>query len=239
MTHKQAGSHRLTKARREHLYSEDMPFAMREAYRSLRTNLLFSIPGDNCKIVLVSGVSQRDGQNIAALNLALSLSESEQGTLLIEADLRFPTIAKKLGIPEKPGLTDYLLAKCSLDRAIYTLPGGLSVLPAGSLPPNPVSLLSSKHMRGLLEELSGQYRYILLDTPPIASVTDAVVLTDQADGVVLVVRQNMATSEDVENAVTQLRLANANILGFVMTDSATLRRGPRVFSKEIGSAQTE
>ena len=206
-------------AEKEPLISKEVPFAVEEAYKSLRTNLIFTLPGENCKVIEVTSSLQKEGKSITAINLAISLSKNGSRVILVDCDLRLPTVARKLRIEQKPGLTNLLFGMNKMDEIINHHSSGVDVIPSGDLPPNPSEVLGSQNMKNAIDYLAAHYDYVILDTPPVGVVSDATVLSQLASGVMLVVRSGKTTLENVKDAVDTLKLANANILGFVMTDA--------------------
>ncbi|MBQ7817917.1 MAG: CpsD/CapB family tyrosine-protein kinase [Oscillospiraceae bacterium] len=214
------GGRKIKKAaEKEHLISKEVPFAVEEAYKSLRTNLIFSLPEENCKVVEVTSSLQREGKSITATNLAISLSKNGSRVVLVDCDLRLPTVARKLRIDQKPGLTNLLFGMNKMHEVINHHVSGIDVIPSGDLPPNPSEVLGSQNMKVAIDHLAQHYDYVILDTPPVGVVSDAVILSKYASGVMLVVRAGRTNLENVNNAVETLKMANANILGFVMTDA--------------------
>lgn len=214
------GRRRIRKtAEKEHIISKEVPFAVEEAYKSLRTNLIFSLPEENCKVIEVTSSLQKEGKSITSINLAISLSKNGSKVVLVDCDLRLPTVARKLRIEQKPGLTNLLFGMNKMHEVINHHVSGIDIIPAGDLPPNPSEVLGSQNMKTAIDHLAQHYDYVILDTPPVGVVSDAVILSRYASGVMLVVRTGKTTLENVKDAVDTLKLANANILGFVMTDA--------------------
>lgn len=209
---------------KEFLINKEVPFTIEEAYKTLRTNLIFSLPGDNCKVIEVTSSLQKEGKSVTAINLAISLSKNGSRVALIDSDLRLPTIARRLRIDQKPGLTNWLFGMNKMEEVINHHPCGVDVIPAGDLPPNPTEVLGSQNMENAIDTLSKQYDYIILDTPPVDIVSDAVIASKYTSGVVFVVRKNRTTLESVKDAIDTLKLANAKVLGFVMTDADEAKR---------------
>lgn len=204
----------------EYLLTDTVPFAIQEAYKMIRTNIIFSIPDQKCKKILVTSALQGEAKSTTAVNVSIAFAQNQSRILLVDCDLRLPTDAKKLNAQQSPGLTNLLVGMCTLDEAIQQLPSGLDVLAAGDIPPNPSELLGSPRMEQIMKELESRYEYIILDTPPICAVADATILSKMASGVILVVRQGIATRENVNNALEKLKVANAKVLGIVMTGAA-------------------
>lgn len=209
---------------KEPIMTKDVPFAVEEAYNSLRTNLIFSLPEEKCKIIEITSSSPNEGKSITAVNLAIALAKNGESVLLIDCDLRLPTVAKKMRVRQKPGLTNLLFGQNTLEDVIVHHPSGLDIITAGALPPNPSEVLGSSKMSVVLEKLKQHYDYVILDVPPVGVVTDAAVLAPKVSGILLVVRQGVAKHEGVGAAVNQLRLANGNIIGFVLTGSKVAKK---------------
>ncbi len=195
-------------------------FYIREAYKTLRTNTTFALAGeDGCKVILVTSSLQGEGKSITALNLAISFAEAENRVLLIDCDLRRPKLARLLRKSAPAGLSNVLLNPKLLPEALmFSGIERLDLILSGDIPPNPSELLGSARMTELLRRLREHYDYILLDTPPVNLVTDAVVLARRSDGVLFVVRANKSERGAVSYAVEQLGYAQAKILGFVLDD---------------------
>jgi len=204
---------------KEFLINKEVPFAIEEAYKSLRTNLIFSLPEDNCKVIEVTSSLQKEGKSVTAINLAISLSKNGSKVVLVDCDLRLPTIARRLRINQKPGLTNLLFGMNKMQEVVNHHPSGIDIIPAGDLPPNPSEVLGSANMKTAIEHLAQHYDYVILDTPPVDIVSDAVILSKYTSGVMFVVRKGRTTLESVKDAIDTLQLANANVLGFVMTDA--------------------
>lgn len=212
------------KSGKEFILTKEVPFSVEEAYKSLRTNLVFSLPEDGCKLIEITSSSQHEGKSVTAINLAIALAKNGAKVCLIDCDLRLPTIAKKLKIKQKPGLTNLLFGLNSAQDIICHHPCGIDVIPSGDLPPNPSETLGSSRMMTTLEFLKKYYEYVILDVPPVGVVTDAAVLAPKVSGVVLVVRQGVASNEGIDTAINNLKIANGKILGFVLTDSTTEKK---------------
>lgn len=201
----------------EYLLTETSPFAVQEAYKTIRTSIIFSIPDETCKKVLITSALQGEAKSTTAVNLGIAFAQNRSKILLIDCDLRMPTDALKLERQNTPGLTNLLVGMCGIDDAIQHLPNGLDLIAAGDIPPNPSELLGSPKMEQVLNQLESRYEYIILDTPPVCTVADAVILSKITSGTVLVVRQGIATRECVNEALGKLEFANAKVLGIVMT----------------------
>ncbi len=207
--------------RKFQIISKNAPFQYQEAYKSLRTNLKFvSLNGDYKKLVITSAIPG-DGKSTVAVNLAVSMAEAGTRVLLVDCDMRKPILHKYLRISKNAsaGLTGVLSGTASLQDAIVRFSDiGIHVLTVGMIPPNPAELLGGSKMKALIEEMESMYDIILFDTPPVSVVTDAAVLSQFADGAILVIRQKHATIEQAQLAKRNLETVNANIIGVVMND---------------------
>lgn len=205
---------------RAHILTEKSSFFLREAYKTLRTNVVFSLADvEGCKTVIVTSAVQAEGKSITAINLAISCAEMGQKVLLIDCDLRRPKLSRLLEKKPKTGLSNVLVKPELLDEALcHTEIAGLDAIFSGDVPLNPSELLGSARMKRLMEALEQRYDYIILDTPPVDMVTDACVLAPECSGVLFVVRAGMSERPSVQHAVEQLRYAKAKLLGFVLNE---------------------
>ena len=196
------------------------PFAYAEAYKTLRTNLSFASITKQYKKLIITSAIPNEGKSTVAVNLAFTLAESDAKVLLIDCDLRNPTLRRLLRVhPDyREGLTALLAGTASMEDCIFKYPKmKCDVILAGTTPPNPVELLSSPQMQELLDKLSDHYDYIICDTPPVSVVTDAAALSRFCDGVILVVRQKTSTREQVWAAKRNLDSVQANIIGTILS----------------------
>ena len=208
----------LMQEERKNLLSVKSDFFIREAYKTLRTNVSFSLTGEEAsKTVLVTSSLQSEGKSITAVNLAISYAQTDRKVVIIDCDLRRPKLARLLQINTKVGLSNVLMKPELMEEAITPseIPN-LDVIASGDIPPNPSELLSSARMERLLENLRERYDFIVLDTPPVNMVIDAVALAPRCDGVLFVVRANQSERGAVIHAVEQLEYAKVKILGFVL-----------------------
>jgi exopolysaccharide transport family protein len=191
---------------------------MAESYRALRTSLLLSNLGAPPKVIMITSALPQEGKTTTSINCAVVLAQKGIRVLLIDADLRRPSIHKTLGMGPRSGLSNVLTGSATLQQTITRSPilPNLSVLPAGTPPPNPAELLASPNMRDVLEELRGQYDHIVVDTPPTLSVTDAVVLSPRADAIVLVIRSGQTTKQALRRSRDILMQVNAKVSGVLL-----------------------
>ena len=210
----------IMEVERKNILSEKSDFFIRESYKTLRTNVTFSLADETaCKVLIVTSAMQSEGKSITALNLAISYAEMKQRVLLIDCDLRRPKLARLLSAKEKGGLSNLLIQPELLGKAIHDSGiEDLDVIFAGDVPPNPSELLGSSRMKALLDSLQKNYDYIILDTSPVNLVTDACVLVPESSGVLFVVRAGLSERGSVLRAVEQLERSHAKILGFVLNE---------------------
>ncbi len=202
---------------RRHILGKNSSFYVQEAYKTLRTNIRFFLSGDGCKRFCITSGLASEGKSITILNLAISFAEAGAKVLLIDADLRRPSMARLLIENASPGLSNVLAGLCKPEEAIRkSLYPNLDVLFSGEIPPNPSELLGNSRMSKMLEKLSLQYDYILMDTPPVGVVSDVCVLGQQLDGVLFLVRQNYTEKESVARGIKQLEISGAKLMGFVL-----------------------
>jgi capsular exopolysaccharide synthesis family protein len=191
---------------------------MAESYRALRTSLLLSNLGAPPKVIMITSALPQEGKSTTSINCAVVLAQKGVRVLLIDADLRRPSIHKTLGMGPRSGLSNVLTGSATLEQTISrtsVLPN-LFVLPAGTPPPNPAELLASTQMRDLLLQLRDQYDHIVVDTPPTLSVTDAVVLSPRADAIVLVIRSGQTTKHALRRSRDILAQVNAKVAGVLL-----------------------
>ena len=197
-----------------------------EAYRALRTNIRYASVDTPIRSIVVTSPSSADGKSTIAMNLGVVLSQGGNRSILVDADMRRPTLHTRLKVPNRTGLSAFFVYK-SLFRDIDDLPEGtiletqvegLRVIPSGKIPPNPSELLSSARMSVIIERLKRDADFIIIDSPPVTAVTDSVVLAPRVDGVLLVIQPGYTRLAAAKHAVEQLRRVKANILGVVINN---------------------
>jgi succinoglycan biosynthesis transport protein ExoP len=191
---------------------------MAESYRALRTSLLLSNLGAPPKVILVTSARPQEGKTTTSINVAIVLAQKGVRVLLVDADLRRPSVHKTLGMGPRSGLSNVLTGSATLEQTITRSPilPNLSILAAGTPPPNPAELLASANMKDMLDDLRGQYDHIVIDTPPTLSVTDAVVLSPRVDSVVLVIRSGQTTKQALRRARDILMQVSAHVTGVLL-----------------------
>jgi len=188
-----------------------------EAYRTLRTSILLSSWGAPPKVLLVTSPLAQEGKTTTSVNTAIVLAQRGARVLMVDADLRRPSIHKAFGVPQRPGLSEYLTGNISeCPTTPWAQLPNLHVLPSGGSPPHPAELLGSAMMNNVLTEWRKQFDHIVIDTPPALSVTDAVLLSVQADSVILVIRSGQTTKQALRRARQLLAYVNAKIIGVVV-----------------------
>ncbi|MFR9239373.1 MAG: CpsD/CapB family tyrosine-protein kinase [Clostridium baratii] len=187
-----------------------------ESYRILRTNIMYSSFDKKIKRILVTSSEPGEGKSTTSGNLALAFAQDEKKVILIDCDLRKPSLHKKFRISNNRGLSDVIIDRDKLNKCIQKRTEYLDILTAGKIPPNPSEMLGSQAMSSLLNELSNVYDVIILDSPPVLAVTDAQILSTKVDGTVLVVRAEKTKKDTVIAAKGVLDKVNANILGTVL-----------------------
>lgn len=195
-----------------------------ESYRTLRTNIQYSSFDKEIKIIVVTSSEPGEGKSTTAGNLAFTFAQAEKKTIIIDCDLRKPSLHKKFRISNLSGLSDVLIGKSTVNESVYKYTNNLDVLTSGKLPPNPSEMLGSKVMESLLTALRERYDIIILDSAPLQAVTDAQILSTKADGTVLVVRAEKTKRDSVVQAKALLDKVGANILGVVLNGIENSRR---------------
>lgn len=202
---------------------ENLSFAAKEAYKKLRTNVLIALPDEEgvCRVIGITSAQPSEGKSLTAVNLGYSIAELGKRVLLLNADMRRPSIHQKLGLELAPGLSNLLTDTNAVNSVIQKYDDGtdklrFDIIPGGTIPPNPSELLNSARMTRLLQALTAAYDYIILDLPPVGAVIDAVSVSKCADGMIVVIREQNCPKSMLSDCVDQLKFANINILGFVV-----------------------
>lgn len=200
---------------------KNLEFTATEQYKLLRTNLEFTIPeGTKCPVIGVTSSMRGEGKSTTAVNLSYVLAEKGSKVLLIDGDLRIPSIAKKMDIPATPGLTDELMSKgAEIESYKSSLLDTWYIMPSGDIPPNPSELLGSKRMESVLETLREEFDYIIIDLPPVNIVSDALSIANLITGMIIVIREEYTEKKELEHCFRQLKLSNVNVLGCVMNEA--------------------
>lgn len=212
--------------------SDKNKFALVESYKVARTNIMFSLAASEKKIFAVTSYSKGEGKSTASSNLAISFSKMEKRVLLIDADLRRPNIHNIFKIGNDFGLSNVVSKMITFEESVNrNVINNLDVLPAGIIPPNPSELLCSNSFKRLMEKITEEYDYIIIDTPPIGVVADALMLKDYIAGFVVVVRERCTTHRDLGRILESMRLADAKVIGLVEVGcDISAKRGKKNYS---------
>lgn len=214
------------RAPRKLLTDKNIPFSVTESYKSIRTNILFSLGTSNNNVIAVSSANPSEGKSTASANIAIAFAQTSSRVLLIDADMRKPVQHKSFRLSNTKGLSTLIVNMSTFDESIKkTSVENLDVLTSGPMPPNPSELLASAHYTEMLNKLSKVYDYIIIDTPPINVVSDAMIMSNNVSGILLVLKYGSTTYGDVSEAMKQFELANTNLLGFVLNDIESSGRG--------------
>jgi capsular exopolysaccharide synthesis family protein len=204
-------------------YCENLSFAAKEAFKRLRTNMIMSFPQEDtsCHTIGITSVQPSEGKSTIAINLAYSVAELGKRVLLIDADMRRASIHQKADVEKAPGLYELLSGKDAISECVrkYVSKSAdtvFDIIPSGETAKNPSELLNSRRMTALMEKLSTVYEYIIIDLPPIGAVVDAVSVSRDLDGMIVVIRENNCPRNLLAECMSQLEYANINILGFVV-----------------------
>ena len=187
-----------------------------EAYRTLRTNIQYSSFDKKLKTILVTSSDSNEGKSTISGNLALAFAQSDKRVLLIDCDLRSPSIHKKFKISNIYGLSEVLLGTKRISETIKSYNNKIDILPSGNLPPNPSELLGSEAFENLLEQLKESYDLIILDSAPVRVVSDSQLLAAKADGTILVVKKDKTKINYIKESKNLLKNVGANIIGCVL-----------------------
>lgn len=200
---------------------KNLEFTAVEQYKLLRTNLSFTLPEDEkCSIIGVTSAMRGEGKSTTAVNLAYVMAESGKKVLLIDGDMRLPSVAKKMGLNNNFGLTDLLRGASSIQMSEFKSSefNNWYIVPSGALPPNPSELLGSTRMKNVLLSFAENFDCIIIDLPPVNLVSDALAVSKFISGMVVVVREDYTEKKELENCFRQLRLSDVNVLGCVIND---------------------
>lgn len=190
-----------------------------EAYRALRTNLVYSSVDKKLSSVIITSPDTQDGKTVTACNLAISIANTGNKVLLMDADLRKPNIHNQFNFKNNVGLTNLIMEESGLDETIQEIDDiqNLKIITSGTIPPNPSELLASNKIKEFIDYMSKSYDMVLIDTPPLCYVSDGIILSGMVDGVVLTVSTKETKINHTQTAVKALRKVDANILGVVVT----------------------
>lgn len=226
-TNKNSDSRRLTAEDAAKTIGKGLSFGAAEAYKLLRTNLTFSLPGADCKVIGVTSSLRGEGKSTTSINLAYTFAETGKMVLLIEGDMRLPVLSKRLPVKQTPGLSNLLAGQSTGNEVLQNsgLLNSLKVIAAGAIPPNPAELLDSANMEQTLKVMRNHFDVIIIDLPPVTAVSDAITVSKFLDGLVLVCRQNYCDKRSLDETIKQIKFSQAKLLGIVATDSNQQNKG--------------
>lgn len=223
-------------SRVEHKLTQSIPFRIVEAYKNVRTSLLFSLAPASQKSIVVSSAEPDTGKSTTCSNLAITMSQTGARVLLIDADMRKPVQHKIFQVNNTTGLSELLGGFAKLNDVIHSdVASKMDLITAGPIPPNPSELLGSESMEKLLEVLSEHYDYIFIDTPPINVVADSLLLCGKTAGTLLVTRQKQTTYDELDKAIDSIKSIDGNILGVVITDVKEKEKSYGYYNKSYKS----
>jgi capsular exopolysaccharide synthesis family protein len=218
-------------SRDDKVIKEDSDFLITEAYKELRTNLRYTLRKDGCKRILINSPISQDGKSTICTNLGVTIAQTGARVLLMDCDLRKGRLHNFFGLKSYPGISELLIGLAKEKDVIQnTNYENLQVITMGKIPPNPTELLSGGQMEELLKSLEKNYDFIIIDTPPVNVVSDALSLSKLVDGVLLVVRENVTSHPNISSAISKLEFVEAKIIGFAF-NGVSLKRGIKSKSK--------
>lgn len=206
---------------REHILNDQSSFNIVETYKTIRTNIMFSVPKtDNGKVIVITSAAPGEGKTTTTINLAISFAQMGAKVMVMDCDLRKSRIHRYLGVERKDGVSNVLCGFTDLDKAIKkNVRDNLDCLTAGEIPPNPAELLGSEAFEELISTLCQRYDYVFIDTPPVTVVTDALLAMENCTGVVVVVRKDVTTYDELDITMDSIKKGEVKIFGVVMVGS--------------------
>ena len=220
------------------ILNEHTPFVIQEAYKTARTNMIFAVSGakdKKSKVICFTSASPGEGKTTSCINLAITFAQTGVKVLLIDSDMRKPRMHQYLGFVKTNGLSTVLSDQAKFSDVVYReARPNMDFLASGSIPPNPAELLASEAMESFLKDISDEYDYVFIDTPPASVVTDAVALSKYVTGMIIVVREGCTTHENLKHAISLLEMAGTKILGFYFNDSSPININYGVYQKNYG-----
>ena len=207
------------RSKRRTLLDKDIAFPVTEAYKNLRTNISFALSTKHNKIFAVSSSLASEGKSTGAANIAITLAQTNTKVLLIDGDLRKPVQHKVFNLKNNVGISTLIGGLNTFKEVVNEgVTEGLDIVTCGPIPPNPSEMLGSENMKSLLVELAKHYDYVIVDTPPINVVTDALTLLDTIAGILLIAKQGQSTFDALQDAIDSVKIANGSILGVVVNN---------------------
>ncbi len=204
-----------------------VPFAVSEAYKNIRTNLISALGKQDKKTVVISSPNASDGKSTTSINVAISLSQINKKVLLIDADTHRPTVHTKLKMKNNDGIINVLTGVSTFSEAVQQYNSRLDILTVGPIPQNAAEIFNDPSFDELLDELNEKYDYIILDTPPVNLISDSLVIAQKAGGIIFVVRSGFTTREMLFRAVASAKQLDINILGVILNGTVFSKNGYR------------
>ena len=205
---------------KQRMLTASSPFAIREAYNSIRAKLIFTGRGEKCPVFAITSAMMHDGKTTNAVNLAISIASTTKKVLLIDGDMRKPTVHRYFGLENKNGLSEILAGLTNEVKIRKTDVENLHVLTSGQIPPNPAELFGSRQMDNLLTYVKDFFDYVIIDTPPVNLVTDAAILAEKITGYVFVVQSGKNHYYEISYALETVQTMNGNVVGMILNDAA-------------------
>lgn len=201
-----------------HVLNEKSDFVKIETFKSIRTNILFSMPkSDKGRIVAITSSAPGEGKTTTSINLAITFSQMGAKVLLIDCDMRKARVHRYLQLDRLDGITNVLCGYADFEHTVKkNVRENLDVMTCGEIPPNPAELLEAEEFEKLLDTVKEKYDYIFIDTPPITVVTDAAVIMKHTNGAVIVVRENITSYDFLDTAISNIKKTGVNILGAIV-----------------------
>lgn len=198
------------------IITDETSFLAREAYGTARTNLMFLLSTKGYKSIIVTSATPAEGKTTTCVNLAITFAKTGKKVLVIDADMRAPIMHEVFNIPKSPGLSDVLGSFSDLSCIKTTSEDNLSVLSAGTTPPNPAELIASEMFLNMLKTLSDKYDYIFIDTPPASLFPDALSISNKMNGVIIVAKYSSTKREMINRLIEKFNKVDANLLGIIL-----------------------
>lgn len=197
-----------------------IPFAVSEAYKSIRTNLVTMLKNDDNKVIAISSPSASEGKSTTSVNIAISFSQLNKKVLLVDADAHRPSIHIKCKYSNDKGFLSILTGNSTFEESVNHFNPYLDVLTSGPLVSNPTELLSTSNFDEFLEEMKERYEYVIFDSPPVNLLSDAPIVAQKCTGIIMIVRAGITTHEALKHAISNLKNLEINILGLVLNGSS-------------------
>lgn len=206
-----------------YIVKDDHRSPMAESYRKVAANIEFANIDNNIKTIMVTSSLASEGKTTTISNLASVMTDSKEKILLIDLDLRKPSVHKQFNVSNKNGLTDLLMNKDGYKNYVNNVYAGLDIITSGKIPSNPSEIINSKAIKELIKEVSIDYDYIFIDTPPVALVSDPITISTFSDAVILVIAHSETEKEVAKKSIENLRQVNANIIGTILNKVPTTK----------------